>query len=155
MDVSRAQLSNLAGEIAFDDPGFPYRVRVCLRPESDRPEVSHLTVQSRTDAPVTAGVLAQIPVRQLAGVAASELSGGGDESLYRALAQQRPAGERSWPADHFDRVLRVAGWARRTGRDAGEAGTVAEFWQVNPRTARRWIAEARERAGARRRSQTR
>lgn len=142
MNVGRAQLSNLGGEVAFDDPGFPFRVQVGLRESADRPEVVSLVVVSRGD-PITAGVLAQIPVRQLAGVAASELSGGGDESLYRALAQPRPAGDRSWPPGHFERVSRVAAWARQTGRDGGEAGTVAEFWSVNPRTARRWIAQAR------------
>lgn len=154
MDVSRAQLSNLGGEVAFDDPGFPYRVRVALRETADRPEVISLAVESR-GAPITAGVLTQIPVRQLAGIAASEMAGGGDESLYRALALPRPEGERSWSPDHFERVSRVASWARRTGRSDGEAGTVAEFWEVNPRTARRWIATARGRAEARPHSQTR
>lgn len=145
MNVGRAQLSNLGGEVAFEDPGFPFRVRVALREAADRPEVVSLAVESRGE-PITAGVLAQIPVRQLAGVAASELSGGGDESLFRALAQERPIGSRSWPDDHFSRVDRVASWAKRTGRDGGEAGTVAEFWQVNPRTARRWISQARAQA---------
>lgn len=143
MDVSRAQLSNLGDRIALDDPGFPYRVEVSLDEAAVKPTVLTLAVQSREGAAITAGTLSQIPLRQIAGIAASELAGGGDETLYRALAQPRTAGERSWPIEHFDRVKRVAAWARRTGRDGGEAGTVAEFWQVDPRTARRWIAKVR------------
>lgn len=146
MNLSQAQLSNLGGEIAIDDPDFPYRVRVALHLNSERPEVAWLTVHSRDGAPITSTTLAAIPVRQIAGIAASELSGAGDESLYRALAQVKPEGARSWPPDHFDRVWRVAAWARRSGRAGGADGTVAEFWDVDPRTARRWIAVAARRS---------
>lgn len=142
MDVSRAQLSNHGDEITLDDPDAAFRVRVRLFESAERPMIQRLTVESRGEAVVTAGTLAQIPVRQIAGVAASALNGDGDEALYRMLAQPRPAGERSWPADHYARVWRVASWARRIGRDGGEAGTVSEFWNVCPRTARRWIAAA-------------
>lgn len=142
MDVSRAQLSNLGDEVMLEDPDSDVRVRVRMFPGAERPTVQALTVESRGNAAITAGTLTQIPVRQIAGVAASALSGGGDETQYRMLAVPRPEGERSWPVDHFARVWRVAQWARRTGRDGGEAGTVSEFWKVCPRTARRWIAQA-------------
>jgi len=142
MDVSRAQLSNLGDEIVLDDPDANWRVRVRMFFGTDRPAIQSLTVESRGSAAVTASALAQIPVRQIAGVAASALNGDGDETHYRMLAQPRRQGERSWPSDHWARVWRVAQWARRTGREGGEAGTVAEFWRVCPRTARRWIAQA-------------
>lgn len=140
MDVSRAQLSNLADTVVLDDPMFPWRVQVRLSEESERPEVAELVIRSRDDQPITSSVLAQIPVRQIASVAASALRGEGGEQLMRMLAQPRPKGARSWPADHFQRVTRVAAWARSTGRPGGAAGAVAEFWDVHYRTARRWLS---------------
>ena len=140
MDVSRAQLSNTGDEIVLDDPDFPYRVRVALADDAERPTVTTLLIESRSGTAITSGALARIPVRQIAGVAASALHGGGDEARFRMLAQPRPEGARSWPREHFERVSRVAFWARRTGREGGETGAVAEFWGVCPRTARRWIA---------------
>lgn len=143
MNVSRAQVSNLADEVVLDDPAFPYRVRVRMGETRDlRPAVTELAVQSRSGEPITAGVLAKIPVRQIAGVAASVLHGDGNESQFRMLAQPRPEGSRSWPDDHYKRVRIVAKWARSIGREGGEVGTVAQFWGVNPRTARRWLQRA-------------
>lgn len=139
MDVSRAQLSNLGSEVELVDPAWPYTVRVELSEEAERPEVVGLYVWARDDQPITSTVLAQIPVRQIASVAASALLGEG-EAQYRMLARPRPQGSRSWPGDHFERVGRVAAWARATGRPGGAAGAVAEFWDVHYRTARRWIA---------------
>lgn len=138
MDVSRAQLSNLGDEVALVDPAFPWSVRVRLSEDADRPVVLGLTVESRDGSAITSTALAQIPVRQLASVAASALRGEG-EAQYRMLASPRPPGVRSWPPDHFQRVARVAAWARRTGRPGGAAGAVAEFWGVHYRTARRWL----------------
>jgi hypothetical protein len=140
MDVSRAQLSDLGDQVLLEDPGFPFRVRVILDGQSERPAVQSLAVESVGRAAITSATLSQIPVRQIAGVAASMQRGDGDEARFRALAQPRPEGERSWPPEHFERVNRVAAWARSIGRDGGGAGTVAEFWRVNPRTARRWLA---------------
>jgi hypothetical protein len=140
MDVSRAQLSNTGECVQLTDPEFPYTVDAYLRPDAERPEVRGLVVWAREDAdPITSTVLAQIPVRQIASVAASALKGEG-EAQYRMLARPRPAGSRSWPPDHFTRVARVAAWARSTGRTGGAAGTVAEFWGVHYRTARRWLS---------------
>lgn len=139
MDVSRAQLSNLGDQIELVDPLFPWTVRVQLSESADRPVVLGLAVESRDGQAVTSTVLAQIPVRQLASVAASALAGEG-EAQYRMLAAPRPNGSRSWPTDHFDRVARVASWARSTGRPGGAAGAVSEFWGVHYRTARRWIS---------------
>lgn len=138
MDVSRAQLSNLGDEVVLEDPGFPWTVRVRLSEDSDRPVVLGLTVEARSGQAITSTALAQIPVRQLASVAASALKGEG-EAQYRMLAQPRPPGSRSWPPDHFHRVARVAAWARATGRPGGAAGAVADFWDVHYRTARRWL----------------
>lgn len=139
MDVSRAQLSNLGDTIVLDDDLFPWRLQVRLSGDTDRPAVTELIVRSRDGQPITSTVLAQIPVRQIASVAASALLGE-SEAQYRMLARPRPAGSRSWPPDHFSRVARVAQWARSTGRPGGAAGAVSEFWGVHYRTARRWIA---------------
>lgn len=144
MDVSRAQLSNLGDTVVFDDPAFPWRVQVRLSDDADRPAVMELHVWARSEEPITASVLAQLPVRQIASVAASALQGE-DETLYRMLATPRPPGVRSWPEDHFSRVARVAAWAVRIGRPGGFAGAVSEFWGVDSRTARRWISQAKER----------
>jgi hypothetical protein len=143
MDVSRAQLSNLGEEVELVDPAFPWTVRVRLSKNAERPVVIGLSVEAREvgdqEGPaITSTALAQIPVRQLASVAASALRGEG-EAQYRMLARPRPQGQRSWPPDHFQRVARVAAWARQTGRPGGAAGAVAEFWGVHYRTARRWL----------------
>ena len=143
MDVSSAQLSNLGDEVVLVDPAFPWTVRVRLSKDADRPVVLGLTVEAREvdgrDGPaITSTALAQVPVRQLASVAASALKGEG-QAQYRMLARPRPQGSRSWPPDHFQRVARVAAWARQTGRPGGAAGAVAEFWGVHYRTARRWL----------------
>ena len=138
MDVSRAQLSNTGEMVQFTDPEFPWTVDVYLAQGNGRPKVRGLVVWARGSSPITSTVLAQIPVRQLASVAASALRGEG-EAQYRMLARPRPTGSRSWPPDHFQRVARVAAWARSTGRPGGAAGAVAEFWGVHYRTARRWL----------------
>lgn len=143
MDVSTAQLSNLGDEVVLVDPSFPWTVRVRLSKDADRPVVLGLNVEardvgSREGPAITSTVLSQIPVRQLASVAASALKGEG-EAQYRMLARPRPSGSRSWPPEHFQRVARVAAWARQTGRPGGAAGAVAEFWGVHYRTARRWL----------------
>lgn len=142
MDVSRAQLTNSGDMVQVIDPSFPWTVDVYLSKDAGRPEIRGLVVWAR-DAdgphPITSSVLAQIPIRQIASVAASALRGEA-EAQYRMLAQPRPPGHRSWPEDHFQRVGRVASWARATGRPGGAAGAVAEFWDVHYRTARRWIA---------------
>lgn len=149
MDVSKAQVTSSGTSVQLVDPGFPWFVDVYLKSSADRPEVVGLTVWAKANEsqPITAAVLAQIPVRQIASVAASALKGEG-ETLYRMLAQPRPQGLRSWPPDHFDRVARVAAWARQIGRPGGAAGAVSEFWGVHYRTARRWLAQVAERAQA-------
>jgi len=147
MDVTAAQLSNRGEEVELVDPGFPWTVKVQLNQDADAPTVLSLGVSSRDGQPITSTVLAQIPVRQIASVAASALKGEG-EAQYRMLASPRPHGVRSWPPDHFHRVAMVASWARKTGRPGGAAGAVSEFWGVHYRTARRWIAQATAEAPA-------
>jgi hypothetical protein len=140
MDVSRAQLTNSGECVQLTDPEFPFTVDVYLSREAGRPKVRGLVVWAQDeDQPITSTVLSQIPVRQLASVAASAVAGEG-EAQYRMLASPRPSGSRSWPPDHFQRVTRVAAWARATGRPGGAAGAVSEFWGVHYRTARRWIS---------------
>jgi hypothetical protein len=142
MDVSRAELRNLGDAVSLVDPAFPYEVVVRLSEDAERPEVVEMSVtpaDPEHPEPITSTVLSQIPVRQIASVAASALAGEG-EAQYRMLAAPRPPGLRSWPPDHFQRVARVAAWARATGRPGGAAGAVAEFWGVHYRTARRWIS---------------
>lgn len=141
MDVSTAQLSNLGDSVSLVDPAFPWEILVRLSADAERPEVVELHVIADPDnpQPITSTALAQIPVRQIASVAASALAGEG-EAQYRMLAAPRPTGQRSWPDDHFNRVARVASWARSIGRPGGAAVAVSEFWNVNPRTARRWIS---------------
>jgi hypothetical protein len=146
MDVSAAQLTNTGDMVQVVDPSFPWTVDIYLAEGTERPQVRGLVIWARPNEagaiePITSTVLAQLPIRQLASVAASELQGEG-EAQYRMLARPRPQGSRSWPTDHFERVARVASWARRTGRPGGAAGAVSEFWGVHYRTARRWIAEA-------------
>jgi hypothetical protein len=141
MDVSHAQLSNLGDTVVLNDPGFPWRVQVRLSGDSDRPSITEMVIRSREGEPITSTVLAALPVRQIAGVAASALLGEG-EAQYRMLAQPRPQGVRSWPPEHFQRVAMVASWARQIGRPGGAAGAVSQFWGVHYRTARRWIAKA-------------
>lgn len=139
MDVSRAQIANKGDEVELFEPTWPWTIRVQMAPNSEQPEIIRLTVDSRNCEPITATSLAQLPLRQIARVAASELAGAG-EAQYRMLARPRPSGERSWPDDHYQRVARVASWARSTGRPGGAAGAVAEFWGVHYRTARRWLS---------------
>lgn len=141
MDVSRAQLSNLGDAVTLVDPSFRWEVLVRLSQDAGRPEVVelHVIADPNDPQPITSTVLAQIPVRQIASVAASALKGEG-EAQYRMLAAPRPPGSRSWPPDHFQRVARVVAWARSTGRPGGAAGAVSEFWGVHYRTARRWIS---------------
>jgi hypothetical protein len=139
MDVSRAQISNAGNSVILVDPRWPYTLTVQMFPNSNRPEISKLEIQSRDGHAITGEALSQIPIRQLARVCASELMGEG-EAQYRMLARPRPSGARGWPPDHYQRVARVASWARATGRRGGGAGAVAEFWGVHYRTARRWLS---------------
>lgn len=142
MDVTAAQLTNSGNMVQLTDPSFPWTVDVYLSDGTEWPEVKGLVVWARDHSqPITAAVLARIPVRQIASVAASALRGEG-EAQYRMLAAPRPPGVRSWPEDHFRRVALVASWARKIGRPGGAAGAVSEFWGVHYRTARRWIAQA-------------
>lgn len=137
MDVSRAQLSNLGDEVVLVDPAWPWTIRVRLS-TNERPTVASLVIEATDPSQVmTSTTLAQIPIRQITQVAASALKGEG-EAQYRMLAVPRPKGRRGWPPDHFQRVAKVASWAQSIGQSP--ASTVAEFWNVHYRTARRWLA---------------
>ena len=137
MDVSKTQLVNLGNEVLLVDPTWPWTVRV--RMADKEAVVLALTVESRDGQGITSTTLNQVPVRQIAQVAASVLAGEG-EAQYRMLASPRVKGQRGWSEDHFQRVARVAAWARAIKRPGGAAGAVAEFWGVHYRTASRWLA---------------
>lgn len=145
MDVSRAQLSNTGNEVVLIDPGWPFIVRAQVDGTTDRPALKSLALESRDGRPITATALSQLPLRQITHVAVSATAGEG-EAQYRMLARPRPNGQRSWSQDHFQRVARVASWARSTGRPGGAAGAVAEFWGVHLRTARRWLSRVQGQA---------
>ena len=140
MDVSRAQVANLGESVVFCDPEWPWTIQASVMRVDGRPVVDTLTVTATGNRAITSSVLSQIPVRQITRVVAS-LTAGEGEAQYRMLATPKPAGNRSWPPDHFRRVASVARWARATGRPGGAAEAVAEFWGVHYRTARRWISQ--------------
>ena len=139
VDVSRAQLSNLGDQVVLVDPGWPWTIRVQLSGDWRSPTVLSLAIESRNGQGITPATLSQLPLRQIAGVAASAMAGEGEAQL-RMLARPRPHGRRNWPPEHFERVARVASWARAIERPGGAAEAVAEFWNVHYRTACRWIA---------------
>jgi hypothetical protein len=138
VDMSRTQISNSGGEVVFTDPEWPFRISVQIDTDSDVPFIRQLSVEATDDRRITSSTLSQIPVLQLARVVAG-IDDRGGETLYRMLAVPKQKGFRGWPPDHFSRVSRVARWARSTGRPGGAVGTVAEFWDVHLRTARRWL----------------
>lgn len=137
MDVAKAQVTNLGDEVFMIDPAWPWTVQVRIGDHEGKAVVTRIVVESRQTQGITSTALSQIPVRHIAQVSASLLAGEG-EAQYRMLASPRPRGRRGWPVDHFERVGRVVSWAKATGRSP--AGTVAEFWNVHYRTARRWIS---------------
>jgi hypothetical protein len=92
---------------------------------------------------ITGSQLSALPLRQITRVVLHTLHSG-DEVFYRMLAAPRTPGKRHWDEEHYWRVKRVAGWAQTTARPGGAALCVAEFWDVHPRTARRWLAYARQ-----------
>lgn len=140
--------------VLFDDPSSPWTLRVWVGRAGRRRYITRLRVDVRSgDAPITAARLARLPTAQLLHVASAQLAstkpdGHPNEAWYRMLATPKPRGSRSWPAEHWDRVLEVHRWAEETSRPGGGAQAVAHLWgvAVNP-TAYRWLAEARRRRG--------
>lgn len=157
LDVDQARISrNRDQSVLFDDPASPWLVRVWVgttRRRQYRRYISRLRIDVRPGGPpVTAARLASLPTGQLLHVAAAQLAaalpdGHPNEAWYRMLATPKPRGSRSWPDDHWDRVLQVYRWAEDTGRPGGGAQAVADLWavSVNP-TAYRWLSAARRRA---------
>lgn len=157
LDVDRARISRTRDQsVLFDDPDSPWLVRVWVgttRRRRYRSYISRLRIDVRPGGPpVTAARLASLPTGQLLHVAAAQLASAvpdshPNEAWYRMLAAPKPRGSRSWPTDHWDRVLQVHRWAEDTNRPGGGAQAVADLWSiaVNP-TAYRWLATARRRA---------
>jgi hypothetical protein len=132
-------------QVRMDDP--PWDVTVGLGYRNGRPVLTRLEVRARIDSPsadVTAERLRRLPVREVIAMAASLLELDLDEAGARLLVQPKPPGQRSWPPDHYDRVLAVYEWARAAGRRGGGRGAVAEFWDVGIPTVESWLRTARE-----------
>lgn len=134
------------GSLTLDDPESPYLVTVATdppRPGRYRRRVVAVTVTARhQQASITPGVLARLPIPQLARLAAPQPHP--DDRHWRALADDRTG--RGWDDEHWRLVAEVYRWAEHTGRPGGGLTAVAEFWQVTPRpTVYRWLAECRRR----------
>lgn len=131
--------------VQVEDPAWDLAVDLAYR--DGRPVLTRLEVRARIDSPsadVTAERLRQLPVREVLGMAASVMQLDLDEDAARLLVQPKPAGQRSWGPDHYDRVLAVYDWARAAGRRGGGRGAVAEFWDVKMPTVEAWLRIARE-----------
>jgi hypothetical protein len=154
LSVDRATVTRTGdGSVTVDDPGFPLVLRVRVRPEGGRTQLLALEVSARgPDSRITAGALGRLPLAQVVHVAAHLThagSGHPNEAWYRQLAVPRPAGRRSWPAEHWPRVRAVYEWAEGTGRPGGGMQAVADLWDiaVDP-TVERWMARVRRLAAA-------
>lgn len=157
LDVDQARISRSRDRsVLFDDPGSPWIVRVWVgttHRRRYRRYISRIRIDVRPGGPpITAARLASLPAGQLLHVAAAQLAtalpdGHPNEAWYRMLASPKPRGSRSWPVEHWDRVLEVHRWAEDTQRPGGGARAVADLWgvAVNP-TAYRWLGYARRRS---------
>lgn len=147
VDIERARVGRGPdGAVTIDDPGSPWLVRLSVLTVNHRPVIRALRIELRhpDSEPIRASRLAQLPLAAM--LSAALASEHPNEAYYRLLARPKPPRQRSWPDDHYDRVLVVHDWAHATGRPGGGAGAVADMWGVarNP-TANRWLAEARRR----------
>lgn len=154
LDVDRARIAR-AGDrsVLFDDPAAPWLVRVWVGTDRrGRRHIARLRIDARpAGQPISAARMARLPTAQLLHVAAAQLAAARtdthpNEAWYRMLASPKPRGSRSWPDEHWERVLIVHQWAVDTARPGGGARAVADLWGVstNP-TAYRWLAAARTR----------
>ena len=123
----------------------PWEITATIDNVADRPVLVELHAVNPEG--VTATGLSTLPIRHLTMLGAAAIWGA-EETMYRMLASPRDAvpvramlTAHSPRADHFQRVAAVASWAARSGRPGGVAATVAEFWGVHVRTARRWLAK--------------
>src|SRR5690606_33821567 len=66
------------------------------------PTLTQLSVINEREG-ITASSLSKLPIRHITMIAANAVWGM-EETIYRALATRRPAGKRSWPPDHYQRV---------------------------------------------------
>lgn len=135
------------GSITIDDPDSP--LLVCVRLD-DRGRLCHLAVTTRhPTGRITNAALSRLPLAQIQRLAAAVRTIAPDEAWWTAAASLKPAGCRQWPHDHWDHVLAVAHWAKKTRRPGGPAGAIADLWGVAKRpTAYRWLSEARARTGS-------
>lgn len=142
IDVSSAQVTVEGRTVVVDDPGSPLLASVEIGRDWRIRQLS-LTIRHPSGR-ITGTSLARLPIAQIERVARSLLSTAPQEAWWTGTVVVRPMGQRSWPDEHWDRVLAVYDWAESTNRPGGGVAVVAELWGVakNP-TAYRWLARAR------------
>lgn len=134
------------GALTLDDPASPVVVTVATAapiPGRHKRRVTSVTVITGDPAAsITAGMLARLPIADLARLAAPHHHPG--DKHWRTIVDGR-AGRR-WSGRHWRLVADVYRWAEQTSRPGGGKTAIAEFWQVAPRpTVYRWLAECRRR----------
>lgn len=141
MDVSKSSVTvQDDNSVTLCDESSRLQVQVWLNNEGWAEKV---IVSALRGEVLTQRTMQIIPLTQIIRVAESVLDGEEiNETFYRMLA--RPRSGSSWPVDHFERVYRVANWAKKIGRAGGAQAAVSEFWGVHPRTAKRWLAKVRQ-----------
>lgn len=153
--LAAAQVSTTPdGAVVFDDPAAPWRIKVWPGMSAGRPIVASFLIVPRDPhqpVPITTSRMTRLPLAAMARIAASLTTptGQANEVYYRLLAVPKPSGARSWPDDHWTRVLTVFDQAATAAGGSARAGrlAVAQAWAVSERTTvKRWLAEARRRA---------
>lgn len=141
MDVAKSSVTvQDDNSVTLRDEGSRIQVQVWLNNEGWADQVIVSALRGET---LTERSMKSVPLSQIVHVAASVLDGEEvNETFYRMLA--RPRSGASWSVDHFERVYRVANWAKKIGRAGGAQAAVSEFWGVHPRTAKRWLARVRQ-----------
>lgn len=146
VDLTRASV-NRTGAVRFDDPDCPWVVRVWTDGRG-RLRRLHLDMRADVEGGLTSRTLRGLPLAQIAHAARTQTPAGDwpNEALYWMLATPKPAGQRCWDEEHWERVLAVHDWAVSSGRPGGGGRAVAQLWGValDP-TVYRWLAIARAR----------
>lgn len=134
------------GALTLDDHTSPVIVTVTTAPPEPgrhRRHVTSVIVTARDPRRgVTAGMVARLPIADLARLAAPHPHP--DDKHWRTIVDTKTT--RAWSARHWQIVADVYRWAEQTGRPGGGKTAIAEFWQIAPRpTVYRWLAECRRR----------
>ena len=133
------------GSVCLDDPASDVIVTVTTEAQPGRHQrritTITVTVRDGADTAITSGLLARLPLTELARYAAPTRHP--NDVHWRTVADTKPVGTRSWPDTHWPAVAAVWRWAHDTSRPGGPNATVAEFWQVSNITTKRWLAHCR------------